>query len=55
MCVRSNGMLFLESSAKTATNVAEIFEAVARKLTEPPQTLPQSVNLPRPPEEETTG
>ena len=35
-------MLFVESSAKTAANVAEIFIAVAEKLTAP-KALPQSV------------
>jgi Ras-related protein Rab-5C len=31
----SNGMLFVESSAKTADNVASVFETVAQKLTSP--------------------
>ena len=43
--VCSNGMLFVESSAKTAAHVADIFLAVAMKLTEPAlaENLPQSV------------
>lgn len=36
-----NGMLVVESSAKTATNVSKIFEAVAEKLVSP--QLPASV------------
>jgi hypothetical protein len=43
--LRSNGMLYVESSAKTAVNVAAIFECVAEKLTAP-KALPQSVGLP---------
>ena len=42
---RSIGMLYVESSAKTAVNVAAIFECVAEKLTAP-KKLPQSVGLP---------
>ena len=38
-------MLYVESSAKTAANVAAIFECVAEKLTAPKE-LPQSVGLP---------
>ena len=38
-------MLYVESSAKTAVNVAAIFECVAEKLTAPKE-LPQSVGLP---------
>ncbi len=45
-CRRSNGMLYVESSAKTAVNVAAIFECVAEKLTAPTKELPQSVGLP---------
>ena len=43
--VCSNGMLFVESSAKTAAHVADIFLAVAMKFTEPAlaEHLPQSV------------
>ena len=46
MCEHSNGMLYVESSAKTAVNVAAIFESVAEKLTAPTKELPQSVGLP---------
>jgi hypothetical protein len=41
----SNGMLFVESSAKTAEGVARIFEAVAEKLLSPqlpPSSTPAS-------------
>jgi len=33
-----NGIFFMETSAKTATNVNELFVAIARKL---PKTAPQ--------------
>ena len=40
-------MLFVESSAKTAAHVADIFLAVAMKVTEPAlaESLPQSVQV----------
>jgi hypothetical protein len=39
--VRSQGMLFIETSAKTSSNVSAIFETVALKLA-PPAVLPES-------------
>ena len=36
----SNGMLFIETSAKTAANVPAIFESVATKLTSPAAAVP---------------
>lgn len=55
-----NGLLYIETSAKTATNVNELFLAIAKKLpkndtTGPSQTRPHGVDLNQETQPETTG
>jgi len=52
-----NGILFMETSAKTAANVNELFVAIAKKLPKTPPTRPNStrVNLAPPEDEQANG
>jgi len=52
-----NGILFMETSAKTAANVNELFVAIAKKLPKTPPTRPNStrVNLAPPEDEQPNG
>eukprot|EP01132_Coremiostelium_polycephalum_P002359 gene2359-2910_t len=44
-----NGLLFMETSAKTSQNVNELFVEIAQKLPKTPTTRPGSGRLPIPP------
>merc|ERR1711981_1527196 len=40
-CAKDNGLFFMETSAKTALNVEELFKAIAKKLPKDPYREPQ--------------
>merc|ERR1712010_409352 len=55
---KDNGLLFMETSAKTALNVEELFKAIAKKLPKDPYREPtdkQNVDMDEPAQNETSG
>merc|ERR1712194_766901 len=43
---KDNGLFFMETSAKTATNVEELFKAIAKKLPKDPYKETHEANAP---------
>merc|ERR1712010_256373 len=55
---KDNGLFFMETSAKTALNVEELFKAIAKKLPKDPYREPsdkQGVSIGEPAQNETSG